>query len=43
LLTEQEQYKDEVSAQLSDDERKLQEDNDWLAEFKDQLIHIKRD
>ena len=43
LLNEQETRKDEVSAQLSDDERKLQEDNDWLACFKDQLMHIKED
>lgn len=42
LLANQESEKDKVSAQLSDDERKLQEDNDWLAEFKDQLIHIER-
>jgi hypothetical protein len=42
LLADQESEKDKVSAQLSDDERKLQEDNDWLAEFKDQLVHIER-
>lgn len=34
--------KESVSAQLSDDERKLQEDNDWLRTFKDQLFHIER-
>ena len=43
LLAGQEAKKDEVSSQLSDDERRLQEDNDWLAEFKDQLTHIERD
>ena len=43
LLTEQEILKNEVSAQLSDDERKLQEDNDWLACFTEQLIHMKED
>ena len=42
LLADQESEKDKVSAQLSDDERKLQEDNDWLAEFKDQLVRIER-
>ena len=43
LLAEQETMKDEVSAQLSDDERKLQEDNDWLACFTEQLTHMKED
>ena len=42
LITDQDQKKDSVSAQLSDDERRLQEDNDWMAEFKDKLIHIER-
>lgn len=42
LIDEQEQEKDNVSAQLSDDEQKLQEDNDWLSMFKDQLAHIER-
>ena len=42
LIKVQEQEKDKVSAQLSDDERKLQEDNDWLSMFKDQLAHIER-
>lgn len=42
LIEVQEQEKDKVSAQLSDDERKLQEDNDWLSIFKDQLAHIER-
>ena len=42
LIEDQDRKKDEVSAQLSDDERKLQEDNDWLAEFKDKLVHIER-
>lgn len=42
LIIIQEAEKDKVSAQLSDDERKLQEDNDWLAEFKEQLAHIER-
>lgn len=35
--------KEIVSAQLSNEERKLQEDNDWLAEFKEQLQAIERD
>ena len=34
--------KESESAQLSDDERKLQEDNDWLREFRDQLFRIER-
>lgn len=42
LIREQERQKDEVSAQLSDDERRLQEDNDWLAEFQEKLMHIER-
>ena len=42
LITDQDQKKDSVSAQLSDDERRLQEDNDWMAEFKDKLTHIER-
>ena len=43
LLSHEEEKKDEVSAQLSDDERMLQEDNDWLTCFKEQLTHIERD
>ncbi len=42
LIREKDAEKDAVSAQLSDDERKLQEDNDWLSEFKDQLNRIER-
>ena len=42
LTSIQEAEKSKVSAQLSDDERKLQEDNDWLTKFKEQLIHIER-
>ncbi len=42
LIEMQETEKDKVSSQLSDDERKLQEDNDWFAEFKEQLTHIER-
>lgn len=42
LISEQDAEKDAVSAQLSDDERKLQEDNDWLNEVKDQLNRIER-
>ena len=42
LIDGQESEKDEVSAQLSDDELKLQQDNDWLAEFNEQLQHIER-
>lgn len=42
LIEVQECEKDKVSAQLSEDERKLQEDNDWFAKFKEQLTHIER-
>lgn len=42
LISQKEQEKDTVSAQLSDEERRLQEDNDWLRAFKDQLEHIER-
>lgn len=42
LIEDQTREKDKVSAQLSDDERRLQEDNDWLATFKDKLTHIER-
>lgn len=42
LIAMYEQEKDTVSAQLSDEERLLQEDNDWLRNFKDQLEHIER-
>lgn len=34
--------KEEVTAGLSEDERKLQEDNDWLFEFSNQLQNIER-
>jgi len=36
------QEKELVSAHLSDDERRLQEDNDWLAALKEQLQTIER-
>lgn len=42
MIVMQESEKEKVLAQLSDDERKLQEDNDWLAEFKDKLVRIER-
>lgn len=42
LIETEECEKNKVSSQLSDDERKLQEDNDWFAEFKEQLTHIER-
>lgn len=34
--------KEAVAAGLSEDERKLQEDNDWLIEFSNQLQNIER-
>lgn len=42
LLNEQIAIKEEVSAQLSEDELKLQIDNDWFAAFQDQLRNIER-
>jgi len=42
LIREQTYIKEGVSAQLSDDERKLQMDNDWLTGFQDQLRVIER-
>lgn len=42
LITERNDKKDLVSAQLSDDEKRLQEDNDWLAAVQDQLQNIER-
>ena len=42
LIEERTDKKDLVSSQLSDDEKQLQEDNDWLAAVQDQLQHIER-
>lgn len=42
LISEKTEEKERVSSQLSDDERKLQEDNDWLAALKEQLLHLER-
>lgn len=42
LIQSQTEMKEEVAAQLSDDELKLQIDNDWFAEFQDQLRNIER-
>ena len=42
LIAERNDKKDLVSAQLSDDEKRLQEDNDWLAAVQDQLQNIER-
>jgi hypothetical protein len=42
LIEGKSKEKEEVAAQLSDDEKMLQEDNDWLAEVKDQLQNIER-
>ena len=43
LIDEKTKDKEIVSAQLSDEERKLQEDNDWLSQFREQLQAIERD
>jgi DNA replication initiation complex subunit (GINS family) len=42
LIEQQTQKKDEVSAQLSDDERTLQADNDWFTAFQEKLHEIER-
>lgn len=42
LIKERTAVKETVSAQLSDDEQKLQEDNEWLVGFQDQLRVIER-
>jgi ABC-type Zn uptake system ZnuABC Zn-binding protein ZnuA len=43
LIEQQTGIKDEISTQLSDDERKLQADNDWFAAFAEKLREIERD
>ena len=43
LIKEKAKDKEIVSAHLSEDERKLQQDNDWLSMFKEQLQTIERD
>ena len=42
LISDMTGQKDSIARQLSDDEQKLQEDNDWLTELQDQLFHIER-
>ena len=42
LIEERTSVKDKVSSQLSDEEQKLQIDNDWLVAFQDQLRVIER-
>ena len=42
LLTELSAEKEQVASTLSDDEKKLQQDNDWLATFRDKLYTIER-
>ena len=42
LIEERNKKKNQVSTQLSDDEKRLQEDNDWLAAVQDQLQNIER-
>lgn len=42
LLEQKIAEKNEVSSMLSDEEKKLQEDNDWLTTLKDQLYRIER-
>lgn len=42
LIAEKQAIKEEATSQLSDDERKLQEDNDWLTQLNDQLQIIER-
>lgn len=40
MIDETSEKKENVAAQLSEDERKIQEDNDWLIAFKDQVAEI---
>lgn len=42
LCRERDHLKNEAYMQLSDDEQKLQEDNEWFIEFVDRLNHIER-
>jgi hypothetical protein len=42
LITEKTSQKEEITVRLSDEERNLQKDNDWLAKFDDQLKIIER-
>ncbi|MEQ6378644.1 hypothetical protein RZN25_17710 [Bacillaceae bacterium S4-13-56] len=42
LITEKTSQKEETLDRLSDEERKLQKDNDWLAKLDDQLKKIER-
>jgi molybdopterin converting factor small subunit len=42
LIDKHTRQKDEISAQLSDDERKLQADNEWLVAFDEKLHEIER-
>ena len=42
IIAEETAKKETAAEQLSDEERKLQEDIDWLQVFKDQLLKIER-
>lgn len=42
LINEKTKHKDSLLSQLSDDEKKLNEDNDWLTIFKEKLVEIER-
>jgi hypothetical protein len=42
IISEQTSLKDDISAKLSDDERELQADNDWFADFSEKLRQIER-
>ena len=42
LIEEKSVEKDDVSSKLSDEEKILQKDNDWLSEFMDQIKSIER-
>ena len=42
VIAEETAKKEAAAEQLSDEERKLQEDIDWLQRFKDQLLRIER-
>ena len=43
LITDQTQKKEVAAMQLSEEQQRLQADNDWLAEFSNRLVRIERE
>ena len=39
----EESRKDEIASQLSEDEKKLQDDKEWLTKLLDQIVAIERE